>query len=251
MARPDAATFFPASATEARDTSTDVISACGLFWARVIVCAPTPQPASRTRLPAGYEVSECKQLDQGGGLILQAPALSGIIAVNICAIHAAHFRCWIVLILAANCGGSERALPPGCKLSDMLADITGLFHRPQSECPGKPFIATPSCRCPMRAACNAWHQAGRLFFGLMAARFLRLSCFRPRGGDYPPPLDGLFWPTLIPEMSAISRIRASCCVHSGDKMHPQLQRPYPLNALPEKKVPGRTYLGIQFNFVPV
>ena len=91
------------------------------------------------------------------------------------------FWCWIVLILAANCGGSERALPPGCKLSDMLADITGLFHRPQSECPGKPFIATPSCRCPMRAACNARHQAGRLFFGLMAARFLRLSCFRPRG----------------------------------------------------------------------
>ena len=39
--------------------SIEVIEAAGLLLASVIVCAPTPQPASRTRLPAGYDVSEC------------------------------------------------------------------------------------------------------------------------------------------------------------------------------------------------
>src|SRR6266516_3424840 len=31
----------------------------GLSRAKVSVCAPTPQPTSRTTLPAGYRVSEC------------------------------------------------------------------------------------------------------------------------------------------------------------------------------------------------
>ncbi len=39
--------------TEARDMSIEMIDASGLFRDRVKVCAPTPQPASRTRLPAG------------------------------------------------------------------------------------------------------------------------------------------------------------------------------------------------------
>ena len=37
----------------------EVISAPGLFRASVTVWAPTPQPASKMVLPAGYTVSEC------------------------------------------------------------------------------------------------------------------------------------------------------------------------------------------------
>jgi hypothetical protein len=48
-----------ACAREALETSIDVICACGLRAASVAVCAPTPQPASRTRLPAGNAVSWC------------------------------------------------------------------------------------------------------------------------------------------------------------------------------------------------
>jgi hypothetical protein len=33
--------------------SIEVNEACGLWAARMTVCAPTPQPASSTRLPAG------------------------------------------------------------------------------------------------------------------------------------------------------------------------------------------------------
>lgn len=44
---------------ESGEMSTDVNRAPGLRWASVTVCAPTPHPASSTRLPRGYAVSEC------------------------------------------------------------------------------------------------------------------------------------------------------------------------------------------------
>jgi hypothetical protein len=48
-----------ASAIESAATSIDVKRAPGLRRASVTVCAPTPQPASSTVLPAGYAVSAC------------------------------------------------------------------------------------------------------------------------------------------------------------------------------------------------
>jgi hypothetical protein len=42
-----------ASAIDAAEMSTEVNWAPGLFWARMTVWAPTPQPASRTELPSG------------------------------------------------------------------------------------------------------------------------------------------------------------------------------------------------------
>ena len=43
------------------ERSIDVKRASGLRWASVSVWAPTPQPTSSTRLPAGYAVSECSR----------------------------------------------------------------------------------------------------------------------------------------------------------------------------------------------
>jgi hypothetical protein len=43
-----------------------------------------------------------------------------------------------------------------------------------------------------------------LTFALVALGFPVENHIKPKsGGDYPPPLVGLFWPTLIPEISAI------------------------------------------------
>jgi hypothetical protein len=50
---PAAAAVNLAVANELSEISTEVINASGLFLARVTVCAPTPQPASRTLLAAG------------------------------------------------------------------------------------------------------------------------------------------------------------------------------------------------------
>jgi len=48
---PAASVFLLASSMEAAEMSIEVINAPGLFFARVMVCAPTPQPASSTVLP--------------------------------------------------------------------------------------------------------------------------------------------------------------------------------------------------------
>ncbi len=82
--------------------SIEMIDASGLFRDRVKVCAPTPQPASRTRLPAGVGGIGVKQLDKGGGLILQAPAFPWIVAVNVCFVHAGLFYLGSVIILAVG-----------------------------------------------------------------------------------------------------------------------------------------------------
>ena len=59
MFRPTSATFLEASLAEALETSNATIMACGLFFARGTVWAPTPQPASRTRDPGAKRVSQC------------------------------------------------------------------------------------------------------------------------------------------------------------------------------------------------
>ena len=59
LARPASSTRRVAAATDSSEMSTDVIRASGLRAASVTVCAPTPQPASSTVLPGGYEVSPC------------------------------------------------------------------------------------------------------------------------------------------------------------------------------------------------
>ena len=51
--KPAAPTRARASATDSSETSIDVIRAPGLRAASASVCAPTPQPASSTALPAG------------------------------------------------------------------------------------------------------------------------------------------------------------------------------------------------------
>ena len=53
-----AATCARASSSEAAEMSTEVNRAPGLVRASVTVCDPTPQPASSTRLPSGYAVSQ-------------------------------------------------------------------------------------------------------------------------------------------------------------------------------------------------
>ena len=59
LSRPAPSTRARAAASDSSEMSTDVIRASGLRAASVTVCAPTPQPASSTAAPAGYDVSPC------------------------------------------------------------------------------------------------------------------------------------------------------------------------------------------------
>ncbi len=61
LVSPAVSTRCLATASDSSEMSMEVMAAPGLLRASVTVCAPTPQPASSTRPPAGKAVPECRK----------------------------------------------------------------------------------------------------------------------------------------------------------------------------------------------